>query len=199
MTFSLQKQFRQPKGILGWMIGKVMEIDNRKINKWSINKMPIRRGDHILEIGYGPGYCIQKIIQKYPGCTVDGVDISSTMKEAAGQKNKDAIKKEKVHLFVHDISEFQLEDKQYDHIFSVNNYPLWSDTDKALSHLYHMLKPGGTLVITVQPRGEEEKDSRARGYGREISERLTSAGFKNIETSYKKIRPSLTVLVKCEK
>ncbi|OIU71388.1 class I SAM-dependent DNA methyltransferase [Rossellomorea aquimaris] len=199
MTFSLQKQFKQPKGILGWIIGKVMEIDNRKINKWSIKKMPIRRGDHILEIGYGPGYCIHKIIQKYPGCTVDGVDISSTMKDAAGQKNKDAIKKGKVHLIVEDISTFKLDDERYDHIFSVNNYPLWSDPKKALSHLYHMLKPGGTLVITVQPRGDEERDSRARSYGEQISNELEQAGFTNIAISYKKVRPSLTVSVTCTK
>jgi ubiquinone/menaquinone biosynthesis C-methylase UbiE len=199
MTFSLQKQFKQPKGILGWIIGKVMEIDNRKINNWSLKKMPIQRGDHILEIGYGPGYCIQKIIQKYPDCTVDGVDISSTMKEAAGQKNKNAVKKGKVHLFVHDISEFQLEDEQYDHIFSVNNYPLWSDSEKALSHLYHMLKPGGTMVITVQPRGDEERDSRARSYGEQISSQVKQAGFTNIAISYKNVRPALTVSITCTK
>jgi ubiquinone/menaquinone biosynthesis C-methylase UbiE len=199
MLFSLQNQFKRPRGILGWIVGKVMELDNRRINKWSLQQLPIQQGDHILEVGFGPGYCINKIVQNNHGTTIDGVDISSTMKEAAHQKNKEAIEKGRVRLFVHDISQFHIDDDPYDHIFSVNNYPLWTDTNKALSHLYQMLNPGGTMVITVQPRGKEEKDSRARLYAEQISNELTNAGFKNIQISYKKVRPALTVSVKCTK
>ncbi|MGR3764651.1 class I SAM-dependent DNA methyltransferase [Rossellomorea sp. NS-SX7] len=199
MLFSLQKQFKRPKGIMGWIVGKVMEIDNRRINKWSIQRLPIKKGDHILEVGFGPGYCINKIIQKYPGTSVDGVDISSTMKEAAHQKNKAAIEEGRVRLFVHDISQFHSKDEKYDHIFSVNNYPLWNDSKSALYHIHRMLKPGGSLVITVQPRGDEEKDSRAHRYAQQITDELTCAGFKNIQISYKKVRPALTVSVKCTK
>ncbi|WP_175991360.1 class I SAM-dependent methyltransferase [Bacillus sp. Marseille-Q1617] len=198
MLFSLQKQFKQPKGFLGWIVGKVMEFDNRRINKWSIQRLPIKKGDHILEIGFGPGYCINKIIKDYPGSKVDGVDISSTMQEAAHHKNKAAIEEGRVRLFVHDISQFHTGD-EYDHIFSVNNYPLWNDSEKALSHIYRMLKPGGTLVITVQPRGDEEKDSRAHMYAEQITDELIFAGFKSIQKSYKKVRPALTVSVKCTK
>jgi ubiquinone/menaquinone biosynthesis C-methylase UbiE len=199
MLFSLQNQFKRPRGLLGWIVGKIMEVDNRRINKWSLHQLHIQKGDHILEVGYGPGYCINEIIQ-YDSCTtIDGVDISSTMKEAAHQKNKNAVEKGRVRLFVHDISQFRIYDKYYDHIFSVNNYPLWTDVNKALFHLHQMLKPGGTMLITVQPRGEEEKDSTARIYAEQISNELTCAGFKNIQISYKKFRPALTVSVKCTK
>ncbi|BCB04342.1 class I SAM-dependent methyltransferase [Bacillus sp. KH172YL63] len=197
--FSLQKQFKRPDGILGWVIGKVMEIDNRKINNWSLRQLGIKNGERVLEIGYGPGYCIHRITSTFPDTKVDGVDISETMKESAESKNQHAIDHGRVRLFIHDISKFQLDDVEYDRIFSVNNYPLWSDKNKALAHLHNMLKPGGTLIITVQPRGDEERDSRAKGYGEEILKALQESGFKNITISYKDVRPALTVCVKCTK
>ncbi|MCA1054462.1 class I SAM-dependent methyltransferase [Rossellomorea aquimaris] len=199
MPFSLQKQFREPKGLMGWIVGKIMEFDNRRINKWSIQRIPIRKGDHILEVGFGPGYCIDRIMKKHPGTAVDGVDLSPTMMDTANHKNKKAVDEGRVRLFVHDICEFQPDNVQYDHIFSVNNYPLWSDKQKALSHLFQMMKPEGTLLITVQPRGEEERDSRARNYADEISGELATAGFKNIDIQYKNVRPALTVSLSCTK
>ncbi|WP_064091269.1 class I SAM-dependent methyltransferase [Rossellomorea aquimaris] len=197
--FSLQKQFKRPKGIVGWVIGKVMEFDNRKINNWSINQLSIQNNDQILEVGFGPGYCIRRISTKFPDTTIHGVDISETMKEAAAKKNHQAILKGQVSLYVHDISKFELDRVQYDKIFSVNNYPLWTDKKSALSHLYNMLKTGGTIVITVQPRGDEEKDSRAQEYGESIYYALHEAGFKDITLSYKNIKPAITVSVRCTK
>ncbi|MBW3113131.1 MULTISPECIES: class I SAM-dependent DNA methyltransferase [Bacillaceae] len=194
--FSIQKHFKRPKGFLGWFVGKVMEFDNRKINNWSIKQLAIQNGERILEVGYGTGYCIRRISKLYPGSFVDGVDISDTMKETAQSKNEEAIEKGRVRLFVQDISQFELNDVQYDRILSVNNYPLWNDQKQALIHLYKMLKTDGTLLITVQPRGDEERDSKARVYGAEISQALQNTGFKNITVSYKDANPSLTVSVK---
>ncbi|WP_235576165.1 class I SAM-dependent DNA methyltransferase [Rossellomorea vietnamensis] len=195
----MQKQFKRPKGILGWFVGKVMEFDNRKINNWSIKKLSIKNGERILEVGYGPGYCIKRMTDRFPDTFVDGVDLSETMKDTAQSKNQQAVEKGRVRLFVQDISQFELGKVQYDRIFSVNNYPLWKDQMKSLHHLYSMLKEGGTLLITVQPRGEEETDGRARRYGEEISQALQDAGFKDITLSYKNVKPALTVCVKCVK
>ena len=175
LLYSMQRQFKRPKGFLGWVVGKVMEIDNRKINNWSIKQLNIKNGERILEVGYGPGYCIRRITNRFPRTLVDGVDISETMKETAQKKNEHVIKRDMVRLFIRDISEFEMENVQYDRIFSVNNYPLWNDKKRALSHIYNMLKTEGTLLITVQPRGEEERDSRAEKYGKEISEALQEA------------------------
>jgi ubiquinone/menaquinone biosynthesis C-methylase UbiE len=196
LLFSIQRQFKLPKGFLGWLAGKVMEYDNRKINNWSINQLSIQNSEKILEVGYGPGYCIRRISKLYPDTLVDGVDISDTMKETAQSKNEDAIERGRVRLFVQDISQFELNEVLYDRIFSVNNYPLWRDQKQALNHLYKMLKRDGTLLITVQPRGEEESDSRARGYGEEISHALKEIGFKHVALSYKKVKPALTVSVR---
>lgn len=197
--FSLQKQFKRPKGILGWLAGKTMEFDNRKINNWSIKQLSIQEGDKILEIGYGPGYCINQIHRQFNDVKIDGVDISETMMETAHHKNQKAIDEGMVCLYKQDISQFKLKEEVYDKIFSVNNYPLWENQESALTHLFHMLLKGGTLLITVQPRGEEETDQNARRYGETISKALQKAGFHDITITFKKVRPSLTVCVKCIK
>ena len=44
---------------------------------------------------------------------------------------------------------------QYDKVLSVNNYTIWDDPKAGALNLYHTLKPGGTLVIVMQPREKE--------------------------------------------
>ncbi|MFB8733294.1 hypothetical protein ACEQPO_03140 [Bacillus sp. SL00103] len=37
-------------------------------------------------------------------------------------------------------------------VLSVNNFTIWDDPKTGLLNLYHTLKPGGKLVIVMQPR-----------------------------------------------
>lgn len=41
----LAKQFEKPEGIFGKLAGKIMYFENRKINKWTIRKLNIKRRD----------------------------------------------------------------------------------------------------------------------------------------------------------
>ncbi|WP_232233693.1 class I SAM-dependent methyltransferase [Bacillus sp. J33] len=81
----LAKQFEKPEGILGKLAGKIMYFENRKINKWTIRKLNIKRRDSILEVGYGPGYSILFIMDNYRHVEADGVDVSEDMKTAASK------------------------------------------------------------------------------------------------------------------
>ncbi|KMK97486.1 SAM-dependent methyltransferase [Rossellomorea marisflavi] len=194
----LQKQFKEPSGPLGWLAGKIMEFDNRRIHRWSLKRLGIKNGDRVLEIGFGTGSCIERIAASYPDASVDGIDISETMEETARKKNETAIQEGRVRLWKGDIGDFSGE-TAYDKIFAINNYPLWSDQEKSLARIHSLLDEGGTLLITVQPRGDEASDERAKEYGQDIASALRSTGFKDLSISYKNGSPALTVCVTCKK
>ncbi|MFT9597641.1 SAM-dependent methyltransferase [Mesobacillus sp.] len=198
MIDPMAKQFEKPRGILGKLAGTIMYFENRKINRWSIQKLQVRKNDRILEIGFGPGYGIKTLMSNYRGIEVDGIDLSEKMKNAATKRNKEWIEHGKVHLTIDDVGNFQPE-HNYNRIISVNNYPLWDQPLTSLSHLLRLLKQGGRIVLTVQPREEGSTARTAKQLGERMKIDLLNTGFKNPEVSYLEVRPVLTVCVTAEK
>ncbi|WP_433742587.1 SAM-dependent methyltransferase [Falsibacillus pallidus] len=194
MSIIFNEQFENPKGWMGKLAGKIMAWDNRKINRWTISQLDIQNGDLILEIGYGPGYCIHSICKEKKNVNVHGIDISNTMFEAASKKNQRCIEEGKVCLYVKDIAQYHPPHK-YDKIFSVNNYPLWEKRKKSLGAMFEMLNVGGKAAITVQPREEDADAEKTHRLAKVISDELQPAGFTHIRVSFKKVRPVLTVCV----
>lgn len=198
MMDSMAKQFEKPKGILGKLAGTIMYFENRKINRWSINKLQVNKYDRILEIGFGPGYGIKTLMSNYRCIEVDGIDLSAKMKDEATKRNKEWIETGKVHLTIGDIADYQ-PDHRYNKIISVNNYPLWDQPLTSLRHVFQLLKQGGRIVLTVQPREEGSTAETTRQLGDHMKKDLLSAGFINPEAAYLKVRPVLTVCVTAEK
>lgn len=198
MIDSMAKQFEKPRGLLGKLAGTIMFFENRKINKWSIKKLQVNKNDRILEIGFGPGYAIRTLMSNYRGIEVDGIDLSAKMKAEAMKRNKEWIETGKVQLTVGDVADFQ-PDHCYNRIISVNNYPLWDRPHTSLEHLYRLLKQGGRIVLTVQPREEGSTAETAKQLGELMEKDLLNAGFIDPEVSFMKVRPVLTVCVTARK
>ncbi|CAM4006467.1 SAM-dependent methyltransferase [Mesobacillus thioparans] len=194
MIESIAKQFEKPKGILGKLAGTVMYFENRKINRWSLNKLLVQKNDRILEIGYGPGYGIKTLMSNYKTILVDGIDLSTKMKDEATRRNKRWIETGQVQLTAGDVADYH-PDHCYNKMISVNNYPLWDKPLLSLRRLYKLLEVGGRIVLTVQPREEGSTDETARQLGKQMKEDLLNSGFQNPEISFLKVRPVLTVCV----
>ncbi|HAQ07303.1 MAG TPA: class I SAM-dependent methyltransferase, partial [Bacillus bacterium] len=191
MIDSLAKQFEKPKGLLGKLAGSIMYFENRKINKWSIQKLQIQKRDRILEIGYGPGYGIKTMMSKNRWISVDGIDLSEKMYAEAVKRNKEWIENGRVSLEIGDVANYQPE-QSYHKILSVNNYPLWKNPKQSLIHLYNLLENKGRIVLTVQPREEGASDSTAKGLGNRMKQDLFDCGFRKPEVSFLRVRPVLT-------
>ncbi|OCA81979.1 class I SAM-dependent methyltransferase [Pseudobacillus wudalianchiensis] len=188
------KQFEKPEGLLGQVAGKIMSIENQSINKWTLALLTIQPEDQVLEVGFGPGFAIEEARKRFPSIYIDGVDPSETMKHTCENRNKALINDGRLRLFVKDIAEFT-SDKQYDRVFSVNNYPLWPNRQKGLAVLYDLMKRDGKIAITVQPREEDADEEKTKNLAQSISGELEEAGFSGTAIHYKDVRPVLTVCV----
>lgn len=195
MLETLAKQFRKPEGILGRLAGMVMFFENRKINRWTIDRIAVQPGDYILEVGFGPGYAIEELLKRYRNLKIDGLDVSETMLSTARSKNERAVESGRLKLYQGEIEDFSQNRSQYDKVFSVNNYPLWKNKKKSLIRIHQMMKDGGRIAITVQPREEDASREKTFAHAVQIEQDLFYAGFRDISVKFKKVKPELTVCV----
>ncbi|VCT97060.1 Erythromycin 3''-O-methyltransferase [Bacillus safensis] len=196
---SISKTFSRPKGWLGSIAGLIMANENKALNQWAIRHLDLTDGENILEIGYGPGYSIKHMLKHYEDLHIDGLDASSTMQEQAQSRVSKRAKDKQVRLYVGKIEKTRLPGEQYDKVLSVNNFTIWDDPKTGLLNLYHTLKPGGTLVIVMQPREKGADAKRTKEVGENILNDLQFAGFDQFSIEYEQIRPTLAVCVTAKK
>jgi ubiquinone/menaquinone biosynthesis C-methylase UbiE len=151
-TQDLDSQYRRPFGTLGRKIGREMAHNHLPENLWTIAQLKPQTGDHILEIGFGPGVAIQELSKVVTTGLVAGVDFSETMVREASKRNASAIQMGFVELHYGDASALPFADAAFDKAYSIHSIYFWPQPLKALTELHRVLKPGGQLVITILPK-----------------------------------------------
>ena len=139
MPTALAKQLRKPSGFFGKLVAKMMEFRNRNSYKGIIRKLSPGTGEHILEIGYGPGLGIYQIAASYPDCRISGIDYSELMFAKASLRNKKFIENGIVHLEQGDVLTLDPGKDQFDKIFCVNVIYFWNDLNLAFTKIFNML------------------------------------------------------------
>ncbi|OAK71010.1 class I SAM-dependent methyltransferase [Lederbergia galactosidilytica] len=195
MLETIKQNFKQPKGLIGKLIGKIMAAENKTLNEWTIEQLKVRHGDHILEVGYGPGYSMEFLVKHYRNVSVDGIDNSKAMKDEATHRLKSQVEKGQIRLETSDISDAKLQPNSYYRVLAVNTYTLWKDRQAGLENIYQAVKPGGKIAITMQPRQEDARLHKTKQFGKQIRTELKWSGFQQIKVRYKEIPPVLVVCV----
>jgi S-adenosylmethionine-diacylgycerolhomoserine-N-methlytransferase len=117
-----------------------------------IERLRLRPGDHVVEIGCGTGRNLAALARRYPGAKLYGVDASAAMLATARGKLKRAGLEDRVMLAaglgeeLHPRRMFGL-GRSFDAIvisYALSMIPGWpAVVERALAHL----RPGGTLAI----------------------------------------------------
>ncbi|AJD90071.1 hypothetical protein JMA_07540 [Jeotgalibacillus malaysiensis] len=191
MTVPFFKQFSHPEGKAGKVAGFIMSKENRKLNRWASGCLDLHPGEHVLEIGFGPGVCLENLLKK--GVTVDGLDASAAMAQLAEKRLRKQLESGKVRIMQGKAEHINLPEKYYDKILSVNNFTIWEDPDRALEKLYSSLKEDGRIVITMQPREETASPNLTRMMGNDMYHRLENAGFEHVTLTYRNFWPEMAV------
>ena len=180
------KQFSQPRGFVGKFIGNRMAKGNVYDAKWTISLLNIQPNSRILEIGFGPGVSTQMASEKASKGFVAGIDHSKTMVQTASQRNEAAIQSRRMELKQGDVSSLPYPAESFDIAFSLHSIYFWPKPLDCLKEIRRVLKPGGLLAITIQPKDKwanrkiEGSSIMTLYFGSELATIFSDAGYRNI-------------------
>ena len=69
----------KPEGELGIAIGAVMNNTNAKLIETVYQRLGLRSGQSVIEIGFGNGHTVPLLMQLAGGLTYTGIEIAQTM------------------------------------------------------------------------------------------------------------------------
>lgn len=145
----LGNQYGHPTGVVGRWLGAKMVREHAPETAWTISLLDLKPEDNVLELGFGAGKAVELVADKTIKGYVAGVDISQTMVRSASRRNARGIRAGRVSLLEGDLTNLPFEDSKFDKVFTIQTIYFWPDLPGALAEICRVLKPGGTLVITL--------------------------------------------------
>ena len=178
----IEKQGSKPTGIIGKIIGRLMNKFHTSLYVEYFNKNSLPDNYRILDIGCGGGKFLMYLSQKSKEFELWGLDHSKEMIDLTSQVNKKAINQDRLKLLVGSVTKIEIKDNSLDLVTAFETVQFWSDLDKAFSEIYRILdKDGEFLIINRYPKeGTKWWKLANLKSEKDYKDKFEYAGFKNI-------------------
>ncbi len=172
----LVSQFHHPSGSWGRLAGWIMahRQSNLARNRWTVDLLDLQPADTVCELGPGPGVTLDLLLNRCD--RVIAIDHSRLMLNACRARHRRAIAADRLELHKADFTalpDFGLVDK----IIAVNALQFDALNTPALVGIAAHLKPGGSLAVTFQPRGQAPTEQQAADAALRTADLLKTAGL----------------------
>lgn len=144
----LSAQAAHPRGLLGRALGRLWVVETAAVNDRAIALLAAARGEHIVEIGFGPGRAIHELAAR--GARITGIDASPTMLAAAQRRNADNVRAGPTRLHLGTADALPLPAATADAVLAVHALYFWPDLDAALDEIHRVLVDRGRLVLAFR-------------------------------------------------
>jgi len=181
----LTRQFGHPTGLLGRIMGHLMALEHRKLNRVAVDLLDVQPDDRVLEIGYGPGTAIAMLAERATDGLVAGVDISEVMLKQATTRNHPAIEAGRVDLRQGSVSSLPFDDSRFTRVCTINCFHDWPNQAQDLREVHRVMAGGGLLLLWLPmkpPGGKKMTPGHTDDEVRQIQAMLTDAGFGDLRT-----------------
>jgi ubiquinone/menaquinone biosynthesis C-methylase UbiE len=178
------RQLRSPEGTAGRLAGWLMSYINAQPYELAIRALDLRPSDSVLEIGFGPGAGVRRLLKALPRGHICGVDHSATMVNAAMRRNRRAIAEGRVELRQAGFSPLQFGNETFDKALLVNVVYFFDRSGDEAREIYRTLKPAGLVVIYATDADTMSKwpfagsDTHRKFARADLQELLVKAGFR---------------------
>jgi len=190
----LDTMFAHPTGILGRLGGSLMARSVNGRNDWTLSLVTLAPDAQILDVGFGPGTLIEALATAVPAGTIRGIDPSPVMLKQATVRNQRGIQEQRVQLQPGSAAALPFADASFDVVFSANSIFFWPDQSAGVREIRRALKPGGQLVLILQPIWAKSIED-VRDVGAQYLCMLTAEGFQQVRSVLQPMRPVASVAV----
>jgi trans-aconitate methyltransferase len=185
------RQFGNPQGLLGWLIGRGMARSNAAFSRWTALQLQLRLQPppgRIVELGPGPGVGLEALLARFPRARVWGVDHSREMLRQSGRRNRRAVEAGRLSLVHGDVSALPAL-APVDLVAANHVLYFWREPERVLTTIRGCLGPDGWVALGYQLRGDMPRMAQARfpreGFRlydseHEVEALLAGAGFAEI-------------------
>lgn len=153
--------------------------------------LPVKAGDHILDIGCGLGGPARYFAQRF-GCTVRGIDITAPFVEAANKLTALLDLGDKVSFEQGDAHHLPYANDFFDGAYSQHVTMNIADRTQFFGEVWRVLKPGGFFALTEHGLGRngnphhpvpwsEDGEGEWLATPAQTRDLLTAAGFVDVE------------------
>jgi arsenite methyltransferase len=177
---NILRQLGHPRGLLGRFILWRLNCINRGMNDLTFRALNLTDEDHVLEIGFGGGTLIERILSK-TAAQITGTDISTLAIKGATKRYNAAIQKGRLQLAPCDNTALPFENDSFSKACCVNVIYFWSDVAAMLVETHRILKSGGQFIVCYQ---ENAPDGVKKFPPDQVEAILKTTGFIDVTISH---------------
>lgn len=184
----LAQQLGDPSGWFGRLLLRLLNRQNAPMNDLVLQSLQGRSMDSLLEIGFGGGDLLHKILTTKMPALVVGIERSPEAVALCQQRFPSFITTGKLKLLVAEAASLPFPAAQFHQICTVNTLYFWSDASQVIKECHRVLHSGGRLVLGYTSKTYlEQKKLDQHGFityeVAEVEALLKNAGFVDIKTT----------------
>lgn len=146
----LIEQAKNPNGILGSFMLKIMNSAHIEMNKWALEKIKIRIESVMLDVGCGGGKTLQLLSQMNGNGKIYGIDYSEQAVKDSIRANKIDVASGKVHIQQASVTDIPFPKNFFDSITAFQTHYFWSDLESGVKEVFRVLKEEGCFFIIAE-------------------------------------------------
>jgi ubiquinone/menaquinone biosynthesis C-methylase UbiE len=129
---------------------RLMNVANARINAQAIQLLDPAAGDRVLEVGFGGGTALGKLIGR--AAFVAGIDPSPSSVRAARRRFRRQLEVGRMRVDQAVAESIPYESASFDRVVTVNTIYFWPDPAQGLREMLRILAPGGRLLMATETR-----------------------------------------------
>lgn len=185
-----RRNARKPEGLGGRLIlTRMNRGGHADLSEWGFSLFPDVCCGRALDVGCGGGANVKRLLKRFDGAKVCGLDHSDVSVAKTLRHNRRAVKDGRCEVALGDVTAMPYADGVFDVVTAFETVYFWQPIGRAFAEIFRVLKEGGVFMICNDADGEtsdwdeiEKQIGDMKVYtAAQLQNKLQRAGFNNID------------------